>query len=399
MKPRRISASYVYTLTGKPLKNGIVSIDEAGIIHDIVDTGGELIETEGLEHYSGILCPGFVNAHCHLELSHLKGKIEEGLQLPDFLKQIFLLRNEEEAVQLKAMQQADRMMWLNGIVAIADVTNGSLSLEVKEQSNIFYHTFIECFGFLPERAPRAMEYAGFVGYLYDAAGLPYSITPHAPYSVSEELWELIDQKAKEKQHILSVHHQESEEEDRMFMDKSGRLIDHYTNNLKLDTNFWQPTKRSSTEKILEKISPGTGLLLVHNTFLDADKLKMVSENRSPGNTFFVTCPNANFYIEKRLPDYGLLRNSGFPVCIGTDSLASNRSLSILDEMKLISEKSSEIPLEELLVWACSNGAKAMKIDGWAGRIEKGKRPGLNLITGIDYKTMKLTTKSKVKKLI
>jgi len=95
----------------------------------------------------------------------------------------------------------------------------------------------------------------------------------------------------------------------------------------------------------------------------------------------------------------LLRNSGFLLCIGTDSHASNRSLSILDEMMVISEKCPGILLKEQLGWACLNGAKAMKIDSWAGSIEKGKKPGINLITGIDFKTMRLTAKSKVRKLI
>lgn len=398
MKLRKISASYVFTLAGEPLKNGIVVVDQSGVIHEVIDTKGELRETEGLEHYAGILCPGFVNTHCHLELSHLKGKIDRGLFLPEFLKQIFLLRNNDEEIQLQAMRQAERLMRMNGIVAIGDISNGSLSLEVKEQNNIYYHTFIECFGFLPERAPRAMEYAGFVSYLYDAAKLPYSITPHAPYSVSEPLWDLIVQKATENHYVLSIHHQESEEEDRMFLDKSGGLIDHYSTNLKLDTSFWIPTGSSSTEKILDKVPTEIDILLVHNTFLTEEKLHFIKEKRSVENTYFVTCPNANLHIENRLPDYFLLKKSGFPVCIGTDSFASNHTLSILDEMMAIQEKYSEISIEELLNWACINGAKALKIDGWAGSIENGKKPGINLITGVDLKTMRFTPRSTIKKI-
>jgi aminodeoxyfutalosine deaminase len=399
MKLKKISANYIFTLSGKPLKNGIVITDNHGIVVDIIDTEGNLTESEGVEHYSGILCPGFINAHCHLELSHLKGKITEQLHLPEFLHQIMLLRNADEDFQEMAARQADRFMWKSGIIAAGDIVNSSVTLGIKENSQVFYQTFIECFGFLPERALRVTEYAEFVSGLYKASCLPASIVPHSPYSVSEILFERIAEDAVKNNSILSIHHQESAEEDKMFRNKSGDLIKHYRDNLKLDTCFWKPTGKSSTSFILDKIPAENRLLLVHNTFLGEEDLQLIRENRSSQNTFFVTCPNANLYIENRLPDYRLLRNSGFPVCIGTDSLASNHTLSIFEEMKVIGDNFSEISMEELLEWACINGAKALDIDDWAGSIGTGKKPGINLISGVDMKTMKLKANSKVRKIV
>lgn len=399
MKFRKLSASTIFTLSGEPLKNGILVIGGEGEIADIIDKKGILTETEGIEHYSGILCPGFINVHCHLELSHLKRKIAEHSHLPEFLRQIMLLRNKDEDFQEMAARQADRFMWKSGIVAVGDIANSSLTLEIKEESSVFYHTFIECFGFLPERAPRAFEYAEFVSRLYEASKLPASIVPHSPYSVSNELFDLIAEDARRKSSILSIHHQESDEEDKMFSDKSGDLIKHYRDDMKLDTGFWTPTGKSSTSFILDNIPSENKLLLVHNTFLGEEDLKLIRENRSSENTFLVTCPNANLYIGNRLPDYGVLKNSGFPVCIGTDSLASNHTLSVMEEMKVIQDKFHEISLNELLNWACINGARALGIDNWAGSIEIGKKPGVNLISGVDFRTMKLTPNSKVKKIL
>jgi cytosine/adenosine deaminase-related metal-dependent hydrolase len=399
MKGRRISAGYVFTLLGKPLKNGIVVTDEQGVVVDVIDTKGNLTETEGVEHYSGILCPGFINTHCHLELSHLKGKIAEHLHLPGFLHQILLQRNQDQEFQEMAARQADRFMWKSGIVAVGDIANSSFTLGIKEESPIFYHTFIECFGFLPEKAPRAFEYAEFVSRLYEASRLKYSIVPHSPYSVSDDLFELIAEDSRKRDSIVSVHHQESAEEDKMFADKSGTLINHYSENLKLDTTFWKPTGKSSTDKVLDKIPSANKLLLVHNTWLGEENLRRIQEIRSSQNTFLVTCPSANLYIETRLPDYRLLLGSGFPICIGTDSLASNHTLSIIEEMKVIGENFPEITMDELLEWSCINGARALGIDDWAGSIEIGKKPGINLISGVDLKTMKFTPNSKVKKML
>jgi cytosine/adenosine deaminase-related metal-dependent hydrolase len=399
MRVRKISGSYIFTLTGGPLKNGIVVTDSKGIVIDIIDTKGDFVESEGVEHYSGILCPGFINAHCHLELSHLKGKIKEKTNLPEFLRQIFLLRNGDEDFQEMAARQADRFMLKSGIVAVGDVSNSSSTLGIKEESTLYYHTFIECFGFLPEKAPRAFEYADFISRLYEASKLPASIVPHSPYSVSAELIKFIVEDALKSNSILSIHHQESLEEDKMFADKSGDLIKHYRDNLKLDIDFWKPTGKSSTLTLIESISKENKLLLVHNTFLDYEKLKLILENRSSQNTFLITCPNANLYIENCLPDYRLFIDSGLPVCIGTDSLASNNSLSVLEEMKAIGVHYQEISIDELLRWACINGARALGIDNWAGSIEIGKKPGINLITVVDLKNMKLTSNSKVKKIL
>jgi len=113
----------------------------------------------------------------------------------------------------------------------------------------------------------------------------------------------------------------------------------------------------------------------------------------------VTCPNANLYIENRLPDYELLRNSGFRTCIGTDSLASNHTLSILDEMKTIGNTVPNISMEELLTWACVNGAEALDISNWAGSLEVGKKPGINLIESVDLQQMKLKPDSRVRKMV
>lgn len=399
MKLRKISASYVFTLAGEPIKNGIVIADEHGTIVDVVDINSEVTEIEGLEFYAGILCPGFVNTHCHLELSHLKDGISRNAGLPDFLKQIVQLRSDDEDFQLFAARQSDQFMWRSGIVAVGDISNSSLSLEIKENSKIFYHSFLECLGFQPQRAPRALEYAEFLSQLFTTSRQRNSITAHATYSVSDELFQYIVDNAIKNQSIISLHHQESDEEDKMFGSKRGKLLQHYQDNLKLDVDFWQATGKSSTQSILPKISKENQLLLVHNTYLKEEDMAWLKTNRYASNTFFVLCPNSNLYIENRLPNLRLIRGSGFPICLGTDSLASNNSLSILKELLTISEYSKEIGLNELLTWACLNGARALKIEDWAGTLEKGKKPGVNLITGIDWVNMKLLSTAAVKKLI
>jgi len=141
------------------------------------------------------------------------------------------------------------------------------------------------------------------------------------------------------------------------------------------------------------------LLLVHNTFTKKEDLDELKKLRTAENTFFVLCPNSNLYIENQLPPVSLFRDENLNICLGTDSLASNHELSVLAEMITLQMYFPEIKLEEFIEWATINGAKALQIEDIYGSFEVGKKPGVNLISGIDFKTMKLTEKSKVKRLI
>ena len=86
---RRFSAHYIITGTGAVLKKGIISVNDQGVITELTDTGGDLTESASVEFYNGILVPGFINAHCHLELSHLRNVFPEKLKMAAFLKNIW----------------------------------------------------------------------------------------------------------------------------------------------------------------------------------------------------------------------------------------------------------------------------------------------------------------------
>ena len=187
---RKIAATYIFPGNLPPIKNGILTCTEDGTIIDIT-VSENLGEQSGLEYYSGILAPGFVNTHCHLELSHLKEKIEEKTGIGGFIGKINELRNQETENPEKAIQVADRKMWAAGTAAVGDISNSNLSIDTKKNSKIFYHTFIESFGFHPSRAERAFDYAQFVQFQFKTAGLSNSIVPHSPYSVSKPLFQKI----------------------------------------------------------------------------------------------------------------------------------------------------------------------------------------------------------------
>lgn len=166
--------------------NSILVLDNHNLLKEI--TGEQAVEKSNIEHFKGTITPGFVNAHCHLELSHLKNKILKNTGLPGFAKQVIMQRNnfsKEEIVQ--KMETADAGMWQNGIVAVGDISNGDSSFETKTQSNIFYHTFVELIGLDPARQELIFDKGLEVLQALKNHNLQGSLAPHAPYSTSTAL--------------------------------------------------------------------------------------------------------------------------------------------------------------------------------------------------------------------
>ena len=396
---RKIAATYIFPGNQKPIKNGILICDDDGTIIEIVDNKNGITEEAGLEYYSGVLVPGFINTHCHLELSHLHNKIEEKTGIGGFVGKINTLRNEDFGNIEKAIEIADRKMFAAGISAVGDISNSTLSIATKLKSKLYYHTFVESFGFSSSRAEKAFDYANFNFSEFDENNLSASIVPHSPYSVSEPLFEKIEKSALKRKSILTIHNQESRAEAQFFKNGSGEIANHIQNNLEIDISHWQPTGRSSLTSVLKFLPSENQLILVHNTFTEKTDLDELKKSRSLENTFFALCTNSNLYIENQLPPITMFRNEELNICLGTDSLASNHQLSILAEMVTIQQNFADIDLEELLIWGTLNGAKALGMENHFGSFAPGKKPGVNLISGIDFEKMKLTESSKVKRLI
>ena len=396
---RKFSAHYIFTGTGRILNKGIITLTDDGVVSDIVETNGELNEPAGVEFYSGIITPGFINAHCHLELSHLRDKIPEHLRLPSFLKIVNEQRISDPLnVELDAVK-ADSELWRNGVVAVGDISNTNVTFPLKSKSKIVYHTFVEALGISSNRAERAFTLAA--NYFAEARklGLLVSIVPHSPYAVSNELFNKISGFASENNSILSMHSQESPDEDIFYRFASGNIFQHFTENLKLDLSSFLPTGRSALESVIDWLPAANKLLLVHNIQTLQKDIDLIVQTRSPGQTWFVLCPRSNLFIENRLPDIDLFRKNNLKICLGTDGLSSNRNLSVLEEMKTIQTHFPGIPFSELVIWATRNGAEALSMNDWGGTIEIGKRPGINLITGMDLQHLRLQPQSKVKRLM
>jgi len=395
---RKISAHLILDGKGKCYPKGVLTLDDNGTILNIEETQGELGESAEVAFYSGMIVPGFVNTHCHLELSHLHNAFPSGDGLIPFLKRVVETRAADLKLVQKAAEIADLLMYKNGIVAVGDISNGPATFGIKKGSRLDYLTFVEALGFSPERAEKAFEWSKDCVVNAKELGLRSSMVPHAPYSVSMPLFEAIAQEAIASGMPLTIHSQETAEEDELFQIGEGEFQHHLRNNLGVDTSFFHPTGKNALQSTLGYFPVQNNLLLVHNLFTHQSDIDFIMGVRNLSNTWFVLCPGSNLYLQNRLPDFNLFRSNKLQICLGTDSLASNAQLSILEEMKIIQLADSSIPLGELVKWSSFNGANALGIGDWAGSIEVGKRPGVNLLTGLDLVEQKLLPATRVKKI-
>ena len=352
----------------------VLIVSTEGKVEEIVN---ESDAGDNIQQVTGILCPGFINAHCHLELSHMRGLIPEHTGLVDFVFKIVTERHHPEEAIAAAIDKAEQEMLQNGIVAVGDICNNLTTLSQKKLNNIFYHNFIEISGWLPSIAPARFDGAKDIyRSFYEIASSKklLSLSPHAPYSVSEQLWLLMVPEFANR--TITIHNQETSFEDALFTDGSGDFKRMFQD-MQLDTSFYEPTGKSSLQSYLHHLQNAQQLLLVHNTFTSENDIAFANDFHSHVN--WCICINANQYIENAVPPINTLRKMQSKIVLGTDSLASNHSLSMLDELKTIVHYFPTIPLAELLQWATLNGAKALQMDDTLGSFEKGKKPGVLLI--------------------
>jgi cytosine/adenosine deaminase-related metal-dependent hydrolase len=238
------------------------------------------------------------------------------------------------------------------------------------------HTFVECIGFTESHALNRFEetvivYNAFAAQDTKGMMMRQSIVPHAPYSVSTSVFALIDK--HQPNSLISIHNQEAEAENEFYTAKTG-AVKELLGGFGIDDSFFAASGKTSLQSYTEWLSPHHRMLFVHNTYTAKDDIQFAAARFS--ESFWCLCPNANLYIENRLPDIGMLIQEGVTICIGTDSLASNHQLCVLSELQTLKENYNDLDWEVLLNWGTLNGALALNMHERVGSIEVGKQPGI-----------------------
>ena len=378
---RRIAAKYLYTLTStEPVRNGFVEVEDDGTV---VRTGVCADPAAEPEFIDGAVAPGFVNAHCHVELSYLKGQFRKGTGMAGFIDQINEMR-DNKSLQEKVDDLTREMdsLWEQGVVGMADISNCDDSFAVKARHPMYTRTFLEVFGTEPEDCEAVMAGVRKLKVVADGFGIDAAPTPHACYTMSPELMTAVSVEGL-KSGFLSFHSEETEEEEEMLKSGSGKM---WENRKKAGMSVPPVTGKSSLLYFIDRLLKGhpapfgEHILLVHECCMDQEGIDAVKAVMQ--HPFVAVCPLSNLFIHNSLPPIDLMRRNALKICVGTDSLSSNDDLRIVDELYCLQRNFPEVPLGELLTWASRNGAEFLSKPEF-GTLEPGKRPGLVFIDHLD----------------
>ena len=372
---RRIYADRLYPLEGSdaPLR-GFVELDADGTVLQVAAADSV---PDGAEYFDGAVVPGFVNAHCHIELSYLQGRFRRGSGMAGFIDQINAMRDTATPQEKDdAICRWMDALYAGGVSAMADISNCADSFPVKAASPLYTRTFLEVFGTDPAACAAIITDVRALKRQAEAFGLDAAPTPHAPYTMSPQLLAAASAEGLQAG-FLSYHCEESPEEDEMIRSGSGAL---WENRKRAGMPVPPVTGSSSLRYFIGRLGEVAAppydarILLVHEVCLDADGVAAVKAvMRHP---FFAVCPLSNLFIHRALPPIGLMRESGIPICVGTDSLSSNDTLDMVRELLCLQENFPELSLGEMLGWACRNGAAFLGREALLGSLAPGKRPGL-----------------------
>jgi cytosine/adenosine deaminase-related metal-dependent hydrolase len=380
---RALHADAIVTGDAETLRDGAVVVDAAGEVVDVGPAAQVLPRHAGalVERVCGVVLPGLVNAHTHLELSALRGRVPGGAGFVPWVEQMIGVRSElspdEDA---EAIHGAVDELVGHGTVAVGEVTNSLAAVGELARRGLVGCIFHEVFGV--ERAPLERRVADLGRTMEQVVGkwpssdLVYCPTPHTLYTTHPDVVRRLLREARERGVRASVHLAEHPAERRFLEQGDGPVADWYVSRLKLRRDLLEWPSASPVTFARELGALGPHVLAVHLTDARREELDLVARCGSP----VVLCPSSNLFIETRLPPLLAMRAAGIFPALGTDSLASNASLDVLGEACALAARFPTVPARDLLRMATWEGAQALgRAD--IGRVARGARPGLFAIDG------------------
>jgi cytosine/adenosine deaminase-related metal-dependent hydrolase len=315
-----------------------------------------------VRYIPGLITPGFVNTHCHVELSHLKDVVPQHTGLVPFLLQVVSKRDFEREVIREKIQLAIREMKNDGIIAVGDICNTADSLDQKSSSGIHWQNFVEVLSITESKTAENITHYSSIVDLYEKNGIGRSsLVPHASYTVNSLAFKMINDATENK--LISIHNQETPAEDHLYQTGDSEFLELYKF-FGINNSPFPVTGKSSIRSYLPHFNKGQKIILVHNTFMPEDDIDWANNyaQETGIELVYCFCVNANLYIENTVPPIQKFIDRGCKIVIGTDSYSSNTELKISHEIATIRKHFPFIPLETILRWATVNGADTLDIE-------------------------------------
>ncbi|MBS1257498.1 MAG: Aminodeoxyfutalosine deaminase [Candidatus Scalindua arabica] len=363
-----LKSRYLLKDASTVIDNGAVLIDNgkvkfAGSANDISNRESCQIIDLG----NSAIVPGFVNTHTHLDLTHLHNIIKYNGDFTDWIRQLVDAKKEwTESEYLSSIRSGIKSSLESGTTTVVDITRNGLALEELQKSKIRKSLFYELIDFNPDSTESTIDnFKNMIRKVKRDDLLSIGIFPHAPYTVSEELYRRSKAVAEESGFSIATHISETIDEAHFLTRGTGKFI-----SLLRDFDMlkeWKPPGLKPVNYLKNIGFLENGCILVHCNYLKGEEVDHIEES----NSTIVFCPRSHKYFRhKDHPSYKL-GNRDINVALGTDSLASNDSLSILDEMKYIYTQHKTSKPQDILCMGTIAGATALRLNDKIGKLEEG----------------------------
>jgi cytosine/adenosine deaminase-related metal-dependent hydrolase len=363
-------AKYVLAEAGMVLRNAAVHVSDPGRISRLEpwQSPPPNLETKVVDWGSAIILPGLINAHSHLELTGLHKQGRRATSFTGWLSMV--MREKQQWTRedyLASIRRGAQLSLASGTTLLGDISTSGFTWEVLKTEKLRKVVFEEAISLLPEKVNETLSALKSRLERAEPNGLlSSSVSPHAPYSVSSELYRAVADLAHHRNVRLATHVAETKQELEFLRYGSGEFKD-FLSGLGALPDGWKPPGLAPVPYL-----EGFGLLdhpaiLVHCNYLDELSMSRILSR----SCSVVYCPRSHAFFGHEPHPVRQLLDMGVNVALGTDSLASNDSLSILDEMRFLFQTRKDLKCDEIIRMATLNGAVALDFGGVLGRLRRG----------------------------
>jgi cytosine/adenosine deaminase-related metal-dependent hydrolase len=362
-------AAWIFPVEGPPLTDGVLIVTDGKIVA-LESYRGQTIDRD---HGDAVLLPGLVNAHVHLDLGGLQGKLPPPRQFTDWLQQVIAYRRSAAAEEIDAaiasgIQESLRQ----GTTLVGDIAAGGRSAGWLRASPLRSVVYYELIGLSQTRGESTWSAAlGWLGQQAATDSFHLGLSPHAPYTVGRWLFEQVVTYACHHGLPLAMHLGETTDE--------WPLLEQHTGPLRAflqSLGVWDAASLlPGMQAILSALALHQPSLLAHGNYFTSETFPLIGSS-------VVYCPRTHAYFGHPAHPFRELLQAGVNVALGTDSLASNPDLSLWEEMRFLARQYPELSGENFLRMGTLNGARALGFDQITGSLVPGKAADF-LVVGSD----------------